>query len=118
MSSESPAFDSVTTKLIACVAIIACLMLGVLGLLLPIVPGLLFIGIAAIVAAKLSPAVDRTLRRNATLAGYLDQTDGFADLALGAKVLLACLLCVKMLIDGVALLVAGVMRVVKAAERA
>jgi hypothetical protein len=62
--------------------------------------------------------VDRTLRRNATLAGYLDKTEGFAELAPGAKVRLACLLCVKMLIDGVALLVAGVMRVVKATERA
>src|SRR5438045_8425668 len=116
MSSESPAFDSVTTKLIACVAIIACLMLGVLGLLLPIVPGLLFIGIAAIVAAKLSPAVDRTLRRNATLAGYLDQTDGFAELALGAKLRLACLLGVEMLRDRVALPAAGDKRGGQAAQ--
>lgn len=119
MSSESRplAFDDVTTKLIACAVIVACLVLGGIGLLLPIVPGLLFIAVAAVVAAKLSPAFEQTLRRNPTLAGYLDRTDGFVELPLGQKVRVACLLGVKMLIDGVALLVALVVRVVKAAER-
>ena len=74
--------------------------------------------IAAAVAAKLSPAFASTLRRNATVAGYLDRTDGFLELPLGKKIQVGCLLCVKMLVDGVALLVSGVMRLVKAAERA
>jgi uncharacterized membrane protein YbaN (DUF454 family) len=87
-------------------------------LLLPLVPGLLFLVVGAIVAAKLSPAFASTLRRNATLAGYLDKTDGFADLAPGKKIQLVCLLCVRMMLDGIALLVATVMRLIKAAERA
>jgi uncharacterized membrane protein YbaN (DUF454 family) len=118
MPSETRSFDHVTAKLIACVVIVACLALGAVGLLLPLVPGLLFLAIAAAVAAKLSPAFASTLRRNATLAGYLDRTDGFLELPFGKKVQVACLLCVKMLVDGVALLVSGVMRLVKAAERA
>jgi uncharacterized membrane protein YbaN (DUF454 family) len=117
MSSETRAFDDVTTKLIACAVIVACLVIGGIGLLLPIIPGLLFIAVAAVVAAKLSPAFEQTLRRSPTLAGYLDRTDGFVGLPLGQKVRVAVLLGVKMLIDGVAVLVAFVCRVVRAAER-
>ena len=118
MQSETPALDNVTAKLIACAVIVACLAFGVIGLFLPLVPGLLFLVIAAAIAAKLSPAFESTLRRNATISGYLDQTNGFVELPLGKKIQVACLLCVKMLIDGVALLVAGVMKLMKAAERA
>jgi uncharacterized membrane protein YbaN (DUF454 family) len=118
MPAETRAFDDVTTKLIACAVIVACLVIGGVGLLLPIVPGLLFLAIAAVVAAKLSPAFGQTLRRNATLAGYLDRADALTELPLGQKIRLASLLCVKMLIDGVTVLVGAVMRLVKAAERA
>src|SRR5690348_16563075 len=76
MQSETPVFDSMTTKLIACVVIVALLLLGGIGLILPIFPGLLFIVIAAAVAARLSPELNSTLRRNPTLAGYLDKIDG------------------------------------------
>lgn len=118
MPSETPVFDNVTAKLIACAVIVACLVLGGIGLLLPLIPGLLFLVIAAVVAAKLSPAFANALRQNPTLAGYLDKTDGFAELPLGQKVQVVALLCVKMAIDGIALLVAAVMKLVKAAERA
>ena len=118
MQTETSTFDSLSTKLIACAVIIACLALGALGLILPLLPGLLFLAIAAVVAAKLSPTFERMLRQSPTLSGYLDRTDGFAALSWGKKLQVACLLCVKVLIDGVALLVAGVMRLVRAAERA
>jgi uncharacterized membrane protein YbaN (DUF454 family) len=117
MQTETHLFDNVSTKLIACGVIVVCLLLGVAGLILPLIPGLLFLGVAAIVAAKLSPKFGEMLRQNETLRGYLDRTDGFADLPLPKKIQLAGLLFVKMLIDGVAFLVAGVMRLVKAAER-
>jgi uncharacterized membrane protein YbaN (DUF454 family) len=117
MQTEASNFDSLSTKLIACAVIIACLALGALGLILPLIPGLLFLAVAAVVAAKLSPTVERMMRQSPTLSGYLDRTDGFAALSWGRKIQVACLLCVKVLIDGVALLVAGVMRLVRAAER-
>ena len=114
--TPSPSFDNLSTKLIACGVIVVCLLLGLAGLILPLIPGLLFIAIAALVAAKLSPRFAETLRQNDTLRGYLDRTEGFAGLPLDKKLRLAGLLFVKMLIDGVALLVAGVMKLVKAAE--
>jgi uncharacterized membrane protein YbaN (DUF454 family) len=114
--TPSPSFDNISTKLIACGVIAVCLLLGLAGLILPLLPGLLFIAIAAIVAAKLSPKFGAMLRQNDTLRGYLDRTDGFAALPLAQKVQLAGLLFLKMLIDGVSLLVAGVMKLLKAAE--
>jgi uncharacterized membrane protein YbaN (DUF454 family) len=116
-TDTSPSFDNVSTKLIAAGVIVVCLLLGFAGLILPLIPGLLFLGVAAVVAAKLSPRIAATLRQNDTLRGYLDRTDGFESLALGDKIKLAGLLCVKVLIDGVAFLVAGVMKLLKAAER-
>ena len=117
MQTDTHSFDNVSTKLIAAGVIVVCLLLGVAGLILPLIPGLLFLAIAAIVAAKLSPRFAETLRQNETLRGYLDRTEGFADLPLDQKIKLAALLVVKALIDGVALLVAGVMKVFKAAQR-
>jgi uncharacterized membrane protein YbaN (DUF454 family) len=118
MSSDPRPFDTVTAKVIAVGVIVACLALGAIGLIVPIIPGLLFIALACVVAAKLSPSFERTLRRYPTLAGYLDKTDGFVALPLGQKIRVALLLGVKMLVDGVALLVSGVMRLIRAAERA
>ena len=109
--------ENISTKFIAVAIIVACLALGAIGLILPIVPGLLFLLIAAVVAAKLSPGFERTLRQSETISSYLDKTEGLAGLPLGKKIQVVCLLCLKMLIDGVALLVAGVMRLVRAAER-
>jgi uncharacterized membrane protein YbaN (DUF454 family) len=117
MQTEAHLFDNVSTKLIACGVIAVCLLLGVAGLVLPLLPGLLFIGIAAVVAAKVSPKFRDLLRQNDTLRGYLDRTDGFIGMPLVEQLKLGGLLFLKMLIDGVALLVAGLMKLVKAAER-
>jgi len=116
-TTTSPSFDNISTKLIACGVIVVCLLLGFAGLILPLLPGLLFIAIAAMVAAKLSPKFGDMLRQNDTLRGYLDRTDGFVELPPAQKLRLAGLLFLKMLIDGVSLLVAGVMKLLKAAER-
>jgi uncharacterized membrane protein YbaN (DUF454 family) len=118
MESQTPLFENPTAKIIAVAVIIACLLLGAVGLLLPIIPGLLFLLVAAVVAAKLSPSFERTLRQSPTIAGYLDRTAGFAELPIGQKIQVVCLLCLKMLIDAVAVVVAAVMRLMKAAERA
>jgi uncharacterized membrane protein YbaN (DUF454 family) len=118
MQTDTHSFDNVSTKLIAAGVIVVCLLLGLAGLILPLIPGLLFLAIAAIVAARLSPRFAETMRRNETLRGYLDRTEGFADLPLDQKMKLAGLLFVKALIDGVAYLVAAVMKLLKAADRA
>jgi uncharacterized membrane protein YbaN (DUF454 family) len=115
--TPSPSFDNASTKLIAAGVIVVCLLLGFAGLILPLIPGLLFLAIAAIVAAKLSPRFAETLRQNETLRGYLDRTEGIENLALGDKIKVGGLLFVKALIDGVAFLVASVMKLLKAVER-
>lgn len=117
MQTDTPAFDNVSTKLIAAGVIVVCLLLGFAGLILPLIPGLLFLGIAAIVAAKVSPRFAEMVRQNDTLRGYLDRTEGFAGLPLDQKIKLGGLLVLKAMIDGVAFLVAAVMKLLKAAER-
>jgi len=117
MQTETNLFENLPAKLIACIVIVALLMLGAAGLILPLIPGLLFLALAAVIAAKLSPSFERTLRQNRTLSGYLDRTDGFMALPLGEKIRVACLLGVKMLIDGIAWVVTGVAKLIRAAER-
>ena len=117
MQIDTRAFGDVSTKLIAAGVIVVCLLLGVAGLILPLIPGLLFLGLAAVVAAKLSPRFAAMLRQNDTLRGYLDRTEGFGRLALEDKIKLVGLLVVKALVDGVALLISAVMRLLKAADR-
>jgi uncharacterized membrane protein YbaN (DUF454 family) len=117
MQTDTPAFDNVSTKLIAAGVIVVCLLLGIAGLILPLLPGLLFLGLAAIVAAKVSPRFAQMLRQNEMLRSYLDRTEGFGTLPLDQKVKLAGLLILKAVIDGVTFLVTGVMKLLKAAER-
>jgi uncharacterized membrane protein YbaN (DUF454 family) len=117
MQTDTHAFDNVPTKLIAAGVIVVCLLLGFAGLILPLIPGLLFLGIAAVVAARLSPRFAETLRQNDTLRGYLDRTEGFGDLPLDEKIKLGGLLFLKAMIDGVAFLVSAVMKLLKATER-
>ncbi len=117
MQTETRFFDDIPTKLIACGVIAVCLLLGVAGLILPLLPGLLFLGVAAVVAAKLSPKFRDLLRQNDTLRSYLDRTDGLSGLPFAEQLKLGGLLFLKMLIDGVAMLVAALMKLVKAAER-
>jgi hypothetical protein len=93
---------SATVKLIGLAAILICLALGVVGLVLPIVPGLLFLAIAALIAARHSPSFERLLRTNRRLGGYLDGTKRFQSLSLGRKLQVGALLCLKMLLDAAA----------------
>jgi uncharacterized membrane protein YbaN (DUF454 family) len=116
-TSSSP-FESVSMKLVAAAVIVVCLLLGLAGLILPLVPGLLFIAVAAFVAARLSPRFAGVLRENEYLRGYLDQAERVAGVPFAQKVQVVGLLLVKMLIDGIELLVTGVMKLLRAADRA
>lgn len=104
-------------KLIACALIVVCLVLGVVGLVLPIIPGLLFLLIAAIVAAKHFPSIERRLRRHRTLGGHLDRADAFSSLELADKLRVGGLLCAKVLLDGLSYAAAAFGRLVRPARR-
>jgi uncharacterized membrane protein YbaN (DUF454 family) len=116
MQTDRHPFDNFSTKLVACAVIVACLFLGLAGLILPLIPGLLFIAVAAFVAAKVSPRFAAVLRENDLLRGYLEQAERIDGVPLPQKLQVIGLLLLKMLIDGVALLVAGIMKLVRAAE--
>jgi uncharacterized membrane protein YbaN (DUF454 family) len=94
--------DGVSGKIVACALVLALVVVGVIGLVVPIIPGLLFLAIAAFVAAKRFPSVDAQLRRSRTLREYLDKAQRASTLGLPAKVQLAAWFFVKTFIDGVA----------------
>ncbi len=72
---------SLLAKLFAGIFIVICLAVGVVGLILPIIPGLLFLAIAAMIAARHSPSLDRWLRKNRVIGSYLDSGEGFLTLS-------------------------------------
>ena len=102
MKPEAGLIGSVTSKLIACLLIILCFAVGAVGLILPVIPGLLFVAIALMLVAHYFPAMDRRLRRNRTIRSYLDSADGFRGLSWPKKLQYGCLLCLRLFIDAVA----------------
>jgi uncharacterized membrane protein YbaN (DUF454 family) len=94
--------SSLPLKLVALGLVLACATIGVLGLLLPIVPGVLFLAIAALIATRHFPAVAERLRANRTFGRHMAWTDRFAALPLGQQVRVAGLVCAKLTLEGIA----------------
>lgn len=82
-------------KGVAAVAVAACVAVGVVGLVLPVIPGLLFLAIAVLIAARYFPAFGARLRGHRVLARHMSRADAFCRLRLAAKIRLAGLLCLK-----------------------
>lgn len=94
---------SLSAKLKTCFLVLLCFVLGVAGLILPIIPGLLFLAIAALIVAKSFPWTERWLRRNGRLGGYLDRTDRFLGLSFWQQTQIGGLVLLKALLDGLEL---------------
>ena len=105
MTNETGLLSGATSKLIACGLIVLCFAVGAVGLILPIVPGLLFLAISLMLIARFFPSIDRALRRNDTLRRYLDSAEGFGALSWGKKLQYGVLLCIRVFVDTVALFV-------------
>lgn len=106
MKSQGHYVGSLSVKLVACLFVMICLAIGAVGIILPIIPGLLFLALAAMIATRHFPSAEFWLRRNRSINGFLNTTDRFSDLSLGTKVQLGSLLCVKMIIDGTVFVIA------------
>jgi len=104
-------------KLLAGLLILVCLALGVIGLLLPIVPGLLFLALAALIAAQHSAPFDRWLRRRLARGDYGPRADVFLGLPMRKKVQMGCLLSLKMLLRGITFSIAVAAKLSRAARR-
>jgi uncharacterized membrane protein YbaN (DUF454 family) len=105
MRMRPGAIGNLTAKLIACLLIVVCFAVGAVGLILPVVPGLLFVAIALMIVARYFPSVDRRLRKNRTIGSYLQSSDGFGGLSFGKKIQYGLLLCLRLFVDAVAFLV-------------
>lgn len=104
--SSTELFGSLIAKIFACVFIMICLALGVVGVVLPIIPGLLFFALAAMIAANLVPGIDRWLRRSKVMSRYLDSSQGFFNLNIWGKVQYFGWLCIKIFIDSIVFIIA------------
>ena len=100
--------SNVLAKLLAGVFVLICLAVGIVGLILPIIPGLLFLALAAMITARHSPSLDRWHRKNRLFKGYLDSGEGFLNLSWVRRVQFAFWLCLKIFIDTIVLIFAFV----------
>ncbi len=116
-SDGGAAASNMPAKLAACLAVLACVGIGIVGLVLPIVPGIVFLALAAVVAARHFPSVARRLRRNETLERHLDSADRFLELPVARKAQVGALLCVKILLDALAFAGAAASRLLESAKR-
>jgi len=95
------------SSLLALIILLLCLAVGMVGLILPIIPGFLFLILGALIAAKLFPAVDRKLRRYAWFRSYLEKSANFFMLTWRGKTQLICWFVLKALLDSILWIVAA-----------
>ena len=92
--------------------LMVCVAIGLLGLLLPVLPGLLFLAFAALIAAKLFPSFDKILRKNRMFAPYLQHSENFTRLSWRGQVRFVCWMTLKVVIDGIRMLLTAITRLV------
>jgi uncharacterized membrane protein YbaN (DUF454 family) len=92
--------------------LVICIAVGLLGLLLPVLPGLLFLAFAALIAAKLFPPFEHSLRKSPWFAPYLNHAENFTRLRARGKIRFVCWMTLKVVVDGFRMLFAGVTRLV------
>lgn len=105
---------SLPAKIAACGVVAVCVAAGAVGLVLPIIPGLLFLVIAAVIVVRTFPATAAWLRRHRTLGGYVDKGERVLDLPPRQQLKLAGLVCVKAVVDGAAFVGARLTKLVPA----
>jgi uncharacterized membrane protein YbaN (DUF454 family) len=104
MQARAGIVGTLSIKLAVCIAVLGLVVLGAIGLVLPLIPGFLFLGIAAVLVARYFPRVSERLRSSDTLGPHLDRADGLLGLSAGDKVRLGVLVGAKLVADGLAAL--------------
>lgn len=87
------------STLLALCLLLLCAAIGMVGLILPVIPGFLFLMLAALLCARLFPAVERRLCRFPWFRGYVERTRQFSGLTLRGKAQLAAWLLLRLLLD-------------------
>ncbi len=79
-----------------------CLVIGVIGIILPIIPGLLFLFFAAMLLAKLSSRFASYLGENRLMQKWKRRSKSYAALPMGQRIKLTFWMAAKSFVDGVA----------------
>lgn len=86
----------------ACLVMVGLLTLvGLAGLILPIIPGILFLFLAALLLAKVSSRFDALLHRNENMKAWRRRWNASNSLPLLQRVKLSCLLVARAVVNGV-----------------
>ncbi|MDR0780499.1 MAG: hypothetical protein LBF16_07365 [Pseudomonadales bacterium] len=104
-------------KVLALLFLGLCLVLGVLGAVLPLFPALVFFGFAALTAAWLCPPLRRVLLRHPQLVPYFDATDGLTALPWRRRLRVLAWVTLKFVVDSFRLSLEALARVIAFARR-
>jgi uncharacterized membrane protein YbaN (DUF454 family) len=86
----------------ACLVLVGLLtLLGIVGLILPIIPGLLFLFLAALLLAKVSSRFDALLHKNENMRTWRRRWDTSNALPLPLRIKLSLLLVARAVVNGV-----------------
>lgn len=86
----------------ACLVLVALLtLIGLVGLILPIIPGILFLFLAALLLAKVSSRFDALLHRNENMRTWRRRWDTTNTLPLLQRLKLSFLLVARAVVNGV-----------------
>ncbi|HTR00490.1 MAG TPA: hypothetical protein VMH83_10890 [Candidatus Acidoferrum sp.] len=101
-------------KFLALLLLLLCLGLGMVGLILPVVPGLLFLAFGAMIAGAMFPSFARHLQRFPSLARlltpYLESSHGFMGMSWQGRCKLLLWVTVKVMVDSFMVLWAALAR--------
>jgi len=109
---------TVSTKFVAVIFILAFVAIGAAGLVLPLLPGLLFLALAGLLLARHFPSIDGWLRRNEQVSRHLDDANGFLDLPLQQKARLAAWYAARMMLATATVIVAAARALLQRLARA
>ena len=103
MNTKVNRTESLPMRVIASLLVLVCVVLGIIGLVVPLIPGVLFLAIAAVLVVRRFPSLRLRLSHHGAIGRHLDRTDAFLDLPLPAKLQVGAWFCVKLVLDGLAL---------------
>ncbi len=100
-TKESPTQGkSLPMKIAFSVVIAVCLILGVIGLILPVIPGLLFLALAVLFASKLSRRVAKWANQSTLFKRFSKLQKSMPALSIGQRLKLAFWVSAKYTVDG------------------